>query len=83
MTARPAPTIFKAASGTATPVSTAARDRSQRPSPQSPIALRDLEERPTEDTWRQSSFDLAQGLEVKELKSKHSSETLDQLFGRR
>ena len=31
-------------------------------------------------TWRASSFDLAQGLEVKVMESKLSIETLDQLF---
>ena len=31
-------------------------------------------------TWRASSFDLAQGLEVKEMQSKLSAETLDRLF---
>ena len=31
-------------------------------------------------TWQASSFDLAQGLEVKVMESKLSIETLDQLF---
>ena len=31
-------------------------------------------------TWLSSSFDLAQGLEVKVMESKLSRETLDQLF---
>ncbi len=31
-------------------------------------------------TWQASSFDLAQGLEVKVMESKLSRETLDQLF---
>jgi hypothetical protein len=34
-----------------------------------------------ETSWRASSFDLAQGLEVKEMQSKLSAETLRQLFG--
>jgi len=38
--------------------------------------------RAREDNWQQSSFDLAQGLDIKVMKSKHSVETLDRLFGR-
>jgi len=32
-------------------------------------------------SWRESSFDLAQGLEVKVMQSKLSAETLHRLFG--
>jgi hypothetical protein len=38
--------------------------------------------RESEANWQQSSFDLAQGLDIKVMKSKHSVETLDRLFGR-
>jgi hypothetical protein len=34
-----------------------------------------------ETSWRASSLDLAQGLDVKEMQSKLSPETLDRLFG--
>jgi hypothetical protein len=36
--------------------------------------------RPLEGAWHSSSFDLAQGLDVKVMESKLSRETLDQLF---
>jgi hypothetical protein len=34
-----------------------------------------------ETSWRESSLDLAQGLDVKEMQSKLPPETLDRLFG--
>jgi hypothetical protein len=37
--------------------------------------------RADETSWRASSLDLAQGLDVKEMQSKLSPETLDRLFG--
>ncbi len=40
-----------------------------------------VDSRPSADaTWQASSFDLAQGLDVKEMQSKLSPETLDRLF---
>ena len=45
-----------------------------------PKALADLRLPRADATWQASSFDLAQGLEVKVMQSKLSPETLDRLF---
>jgi len=53
-----------------------------RPARQKPLRAAGFEaSRVDETSWRASSFDLAQGLEVKEMQSKLSAETLRELFG--
>jgi hypothetical protein len=66
--------IRGAATGGNTPL------RASSDKPLEPKVLRVVRE--SEATWQQSSFDLAQGLDIKVMKSKHSVETLDRLFGR-
>jgi hypothetical protein len=65
----------------------APRDRAGAPPAQSPSAARSPSALPSpalrplgEGAWHSSSFDLAQGLDVKVMESKLSRETLDQLF---
>ena len=53
-----------------------------RPAREKPLRAAGFEASKVDETsWRASSFDLAQGLEVKEMQSKLSAETLQQLFG--
>jgi hypothetical protein len=57
------------------------RDRAGAPPARSPSAVSPPALRPLhEGAWHSSSFDLAQGLDVKVMESKLSRETLDQLF---
>jgi hypothetical protein len=51
--------------------------RAARVQAKAPIDLRALR---ADATWQASSFDLAQGLDVKVMQSKLSLETLDRLF---
>jgi hypothetical protein len=64
----------------APPAGDNARLRASSDKPLEPKVLQVVRE--SEATWQQSSFDLAQGLDIKVMKSKHSVETLDRLFGR-
>jgi hypothetical protein len=53
-----------------------------RPAGEKPVRATALElARADETSWRASSFDLAQGLDVKVMQSKLSPETLHRLFG--
>ena len=62
----------------AAPASVAERPRALRaPAAKGAIDLRAVR---ADATWQASSFDLAQGLEVKVMQSKLSPETLDRLF---
>jgi hypothetical protein len=50
--------------------------------PARPRTTASFEPAPADETsWRASSFDLAQGLDVKVMQSKLSAETLHRLFG--
>jgi len=59
------------------PATVAARPRALRAIAKASIDLRAIR---ADATWQASSFDLAQGLEVKVMQSKLSPETLDRLF---
>ena len=59
------------------PATVAAPPRAHRAIAKASIDLRAIR---ADATWQASSFDLAQGLEVKVMQSKLSPETLDRLF---
>ena len=52
-----------------------------RPSGEKPLRTLFEPAKADETSWRASSFDLAQGLDVKVMQSKLSPETLHRLFG--